>query len=83
MSTARSNGQGDTPPAKAGWWITVSAILWAFLGVRRKADFEKDIGRLSPMHIAIVGAIGGVVFVLVLVAIVAWVVGDMPSAAPV
>ncbi len=71
---------GQTP--KAGWWVTTTAILWAFLGVRRKADFEKDIGRLSPMHIAIVGAVAGVVFVLVLVAVVAWIVGDVPTAAP-
>ena len=67
---------------KASLWTTISAVLWAFLGVRRKSDFEKDIGRLTPMQIAIVGAAGGVVFVLILVAIVAWVVGDMPSAAP-
>ena len=74
--------QAPEPIEKAGWWTTTVAILWAFLGVRRKSDFEKDIGRLTPMHIAIVGSIAGVALVLFLVAVVAWVVGDMPSAAP-
>jgi len=55
------------------WWATVTAVLWAFLGVRRKSDFEDDIGSLTPLQIVIVGALGGLLFVLVLVLVVKWV----------
>ena len=58
---------------KGSWLATVSAVLWAFLGVRRKSDFEDDIGSLTPLQIVIVGALGGLLFVLVLVLVVKWV----------
>jgi hypothetical protein len=58
------------------WWATISAVLWAFLGVRRKSDFEDDIGKLTPLQIAIVGAIGGVLFVVLLMLVVQWVVAS-------
>ena len=57
-------------------WATISAVLWAFLGVRRKSDFEDDIGKLTPLQIAIVGAIGGVLFVVLLMLVVQWVVAS-------
>ena len=58
------------------WWATISAVLWAFLGVRRKSDFEDDIGKLTPLQIAIVGAVGGVMFVIFLMLVVQWVVAS-------
>jgi hypothetical protein len=62
------------PTRKGSWLATVSAVLWAFLGVRRKSDFEDDIGKLTPLQIAVVGAVGGVLFVLALMLLVQWVV---------
>jgi hypothetical protein len=59
---------------RGSWTATVSAVLWAFLGVRRKSDFEDDIGKLTPLQIAVVGAIGGVLFVVILMLLVQWVV---------
>lgn len=53
---------------------TVKAVLWGFLGIRRSADYQKDIARLNPIHIIVVGLVMGMLFVLGLVALVHWVV---------
>ena len=52
---------------------TAKAIAWAFFGVRRGADYEKDVAKLNPVHVIIAGIIGAVIFVLCLVALVNWV----------
>jgi hypothetical protein len=53
---------------------TVKAVLWGFLGVRRNADFQKDIASLNPIHIIVVGVVMAMLLVLGLVALVHWVV---------
>lgn len=52
----------------------MKAVLWGFLGIRRSADYQKDIARLNPIHIIVVGLVMGMLFVLGLVALVHWVV---------
>lgn len=54
---------------------TVMAVLWAFLGVRRQSDYQKDIAQLNPLHIIAVGVVLALLFVLTLILIVNWVVG--------
>lgn len=53
---------------------TVKAVLWGFLGVRRKADFQDDVTKLNPIHVLVVGLVLGIVFVATLMLIVSWVV---------
>jgi hypothetical protein len=53
---------------------TVKAVLWGFLGVRRQADYQKDIASLNPIHIIVVGVIMALLFVGGLIALVNWVV---------
>jgi len=53
---------------------TVKAVLWGFLGVRRKADFQDDIAKLNPIHLMVVGVVLAFLFVLSLMLIVNWVV---------
>jgi hypothetical protein len=53
---------------------TVKAVLWGFLGVRRHADYQKDIASLNPIHIIVVGLVMALLFVLGLIALVHWVV---------
>ena len=53
---------------------TVKAVLWGFLGVRRKADFQDDIAKLNPIHLMVVGVVLAFLFVLGLMLIVNWVV---------
>ncbi len=71
MSTA-----GENKPAlpKGSIWQTAKAVAWSFLGVRKNSEFQDDIGRLNPFHIIAVGVVGGVIFVLSLIALVNWVV---------
>lgn len=67
---------GDSPHRRKGSWLaTVKAVLWGFLGVRRQADYQKDIAQLNPLHIIAVGVVMAFLFVLVLILIVNWVAG--------
>jgi len=53
---------------------TVQAVLWSFIGVRKNADYQKDIEKLNPFHIMGVGIAAALLFVLGLIALVNWVV---------
>ena len=53
---------------------TVKAVLWGFLGVRRRADYQQDIERLNPLHLMAVGVAMAFLFVLALILVVNWVV---------
>ncbi|MCV2368293.1 DUF2970 domain-containing protein [Roseateles oligotrophus] len=55
---------------------TMRAVAWSFFGVRRGADYEKDVAQLNPVHVIIAGIAGAVLFVLVLVMLVQWVIGS-------
>ena len=59
---------------------TAKAIAWAFFGVRRGADYEKDVAKLNPVHVIVAGIIGAVIFVLCLVALVNWVTSGSAGA---
>ena len=54
---------------------TVKAVLWGFLGIRRNADYQKDIERLNPLHIMAVGVVMAFLFVGALILLVNWVAG--------
>ena len=53
---------------------TVKAVLWGFLGVRRKSDFQQDVVSLKPLHLLVAGVVLAFVFVLGLMLLVHWVV---------
>jgi hypothetical protein len=55
---------------KASFGQTVSAVLWSFFGVRKSKDHDQDMAQLNPIHVAIVGVIAGIGFVVVLLMIV-------------
>jgi hypothetical protein len=56
------------------FWVTLSAVLWSFFGVRRGDAFQEDIKRLNPFHIVIVGVGACFAFVIALMFFVQWVV---------
>lgn len=64
--------QGD----KAGVMETLRAVAWSFFGVRRRADYERDVQRLNPVHVIIAGIAGAAIFVGLLVALIRWVVSS-------
>lgn len=55
---------------------TMRAVAWSFFGIRRGADYERDVQRLNPLHVVIAGVVGAALFVLVLVLLVRWVIGS-------
>ncbi|OYT89647.1 MAG: hypothetical protein CFE46_04415 [Burkholderiales bacterium PBB6] len=55
---------------------TMKAVAWSFFGVRRGADYEKDVSQINPVHLVIAGLLGAAVFVGTLVVLVKWVVGS-------
>ncbi len=54
---------------------TIKAVMWSFVGLRARGDYEKDVEQLNPVHIVIAGFIGVVVFVGGLILLATWVVG--------
>jgi Protein of unknown function (DUF2970) len=75
-----------TPPAvtpadlpvfkrKGSLFRTVKAVMWSFVGLRARGDYEKDVEQLNPVHIVIVGLVGVVLFVGSLILLATWVVG--------
>lgn len=60
---------------RASVWDTTKAVLWGFLGVRRRSDFQDDVAKLNPLHLMAVGVVMALLFVLGLILLVNWVVG--------
>lgn len=82
MSGARHEEPGSDAPLreavarKASFGQSMKAVAWSFFGVRRRADHEKDLSQLNPLHVVIAGLVAVAIFVGVLVAVVHWVVGS-------
>lgn len=55
---------------KLSFGATIKAVLWSFLGIRKKSDYEKDTQQLNPVHVIIAGIIGTFIFVAILLLIV-------------
>jgi hypothetical protein len=59
---------------KGSLFRTVKAVMWSFVGLRARGDYEKDVEQLNPVHIVIIGLVGVVVFVASLIFVATWVV---------
>lgn len=69
-------GPGDEQPRRrAGFWATVRAVMWSFLGIRKRQDYHKDAASLDPRAVIVAGLLAGLIFVLSIVAVVRFVVG--------
>ena len=55
---------------------TVGAVAWSFFGVRKGAEYEKDVSQLNPVHVVIGGVIGALVFIGALLLFVNWVLAS-------
>ena len=71
-----SGGLKSAVKRKMSFWQTLRAVAWSFFGVRKSADYEKDVDQLNPVHLIIAGLIGAAVFVTVLVLLVRWVISS-------
>jgi len=54
---------------------TVKTVLWSFVGIRKKSEYEEDLGRANPLHIVAVALVAVAIFVGGLITVVHWVVG--------
>lgn len=59
---------------KGSFAQTLKAVAWSFFGVRKSAEYEKDVSQLNPVHVIIAGLIGAAVFIGALVLLVGWVI---------
>ena len=48
---------------------TMVAIAWSFIGLRRKRDFDEDVGRLNPFYVVFGALIGTALFIGMLLTI--------------
>ncbi|MDM7457325.1 MAG: DUF2970 domain-containing protein [Tepidimonas sp.] len=55
---------------------TVKAVLWSFIGLRRRADFENDVQKLNPVAVLVTAVVMTFVFIAILMLIVRWVVSS-------
>jgi len=53
---------------------TARAVFWSFVGVRKRAGYEQDLGQLNPVHVILMGFAGAALFVVILIAIIKFVV---------
>lgn len=53
---------------------TVKTVLWSFIGIRKKSEYEEDLGKANPFHIIAVALVAVALFVGGLIAVVHWVV---------
>ena len=61
---------------KGSFGQTLRAVAWSFFGVRKSADYERDVSQLNPVHVVIAGVIGAIVFIAVLLTLVSWVLSS-------
>jgi Protein of unknown function (DUF2970) len=55
---------------KSSFTQSMIAVLWAFLGVRKKSGLQEDVASLSFIHIIIAGVLGALIFMGTLLLIV-------------
>ncbi|MEI7967545.1 MAG: DUF2970 domain-containing protein [Betaproteobacteria bacterium] len=58
------------PEKKASLLTVARAVLWSFLGIRRRQDMQSDLVRITPLQVAVMGVLGAAIFVGVLVTFV-------------
>ena len=66
---------GGQEPKTASPLQVAKAVFWSFLGIRRRAEHESDMGQLKPAQVIVAGLIGAAIFVLSLVLLVKFIVG--------
>jgi hypothetical protein len=66
----------DAVARRGSFGQTMKAVAWSFFGVRRSAEYERDVSRLNPVHVIIAGVLGAVLFVVALLVLVNWVIGS-------
>jgi hypothetical protein len=56
--------------------LIAKTVFWSFFGIRRRAEHEADVARLTPAQVIVAGLIGAALFIATLVLIVRFVIGQ-------
>jgi uncharacterized membrane protein SpoIIM required for sporulation len=56
------------------FWRTAKAVAWSFIGIRKRSEYEEDLGKLNPFHIIAVALLAVALFVGGLITLVNWIV---------
>lgn len=59
---------------KLNFFQTMRAVLWSFLGIRRRSGYEQDAARLNPVYVILAGLLAAGLFVAILILVVRMVV---------
>ena len=65
----------DNGGRRSSFGQSVRAVLWSFLGVRKRRDLEADGNQLNPLHVVVAAVICAAIFIGVLILVVRLVVG--------
>jgi Protein of unknown function (DUF2970) len=65
----------DSGRGKSSFGRSMKAVMWSFLGVRKRRDLEADATQLNPLHVVLAALVGAAIFIAVLILIVRAVVG--------
>ncbi len=63
-------------PKRAGPLQVAKTVFWSFFGIRRRAEHEADVARLTPAQVIVAGLIGAALFIATLILIVRFVIGQ-------
>ena len=69
----------DAVRRRGSFGRTFKAVAWSFFGVRKSAEYEKDIHEINPLHVVVAGVIAALVFIAALVLLVGWVTGTLAA----
>jgi hypothetical protein len=61
---------GSVGKRKSSALHAMRAVLWSFIGVRSKSEYQADITRLTMGQIVVAGIIGAILFVMTLLLVV-------------
>jgi hypothetical protein len=64
----------DQKPASATPLQVAKAVFWSFLGIRRRAAYEKDAVSLKPAQVIVAGIIGAIILVISLISLVHFII---------
>ena len=69
-----TNNNIEQKKKKIDIWKIAKAVMFAFMGIRKKSDLESDAESLTPAQVMIGGIIGAILFVLCVMLVVRLVV---------
>jgi len=70
------DGLKDAVARKGSFVQTMKAVAWSFFGVRKSADYARDLSQLNPVHLIIAGLAGAALFVVALVVLVKFIISS-------